>query len=140
MGEVYLARDSTLKREVAIKVLPEGLADDAERLARLEREAHLLASLNHPHIATIHSLEEAEGVRFLVLELVRGESLEQQLAKGAFPVEKALGVFCSRGLSSPTSLANVLWRTDSSLGGTYRVSTAGRVVRQRNVNQPEIAR
>ncbi len=92
MGEVYRARDKTLKRDVAIKVLPEELGADPDRLARLRREAHLLAALNHANIATIHSLEEAEGTRFLVLELVQGESLEQQLASGPLPVEKALDV------------------------------------------------
>jgi len=90
MGEVYRARDTSLKREVAIKLLPEDLATDPERLARLEREAHLLAALNHPNIATIHALEEDQGTRFLVLELVQGESLEQRLATGSLPVEKGL--------------------------------------------------
>ena len=73
MGEVYRARDTKLKRDVAIKVLPEELSADPDRLARLEREAHLLAALNHSNIATIHALEEEEGTRFLVLELVKGE-------------------------------------------------------------------
>ncbi len=90
MGEVYRARDSTLKREVAIKILPEELNADPDRLARLEREAHLLAALNHANIATIHSLEEADGIRFLVLELVEGESLERWLSRGPMPVEEAL--------------------------------------------------
>lgn len=79
MGEVYRAHDTTLKRDVAIKLVPEDLAADAERLARLEREAHLLASLKHPGIAAIHSIEEADGVRFLVLELVEGTTLELSL-------------------------------------------------------------
>ena len=70
MGEVYRAEDTTLKREVAIKVLPERFTQDTERLARFEREAQLLASLNHPNIAAIHGLEESDGIRFLVLELV----------------------------------------------------------------------
>ena len=90
MGEVYRARDTTLKRDVAIKILPEELSADPDRLARLEREAHLLAALNHPHIATIYALEEDQGTSFLVLEMVKGESLEKRLAKGALPVEKAL--------------------------------------------------
>lgn len=92
MGEVYRARDTTLKRDVAIKVLPERLTADEDQLARLEREAHLLAALNHPNIATIHSLEESEGTRFLVLEFVDGASLQQQLDGGPLPVEKALRV------------------------------------------------
>ncbi len=80
MGEVYRAHDTTLKRDVAIKVLPADLAQEPERLARLQREAHLLASLNHPHIASIYSLEEADGVRYLVLELVEGDTLAERLA------------------------------------------------------------
>ena len=88
MGDVYRARDITLKRDVAIKVLPEDLATDPERLARLEREAHLLASLNHPNIATIHSLEESDDILFLVLELVEGDSLEQHLATGPLQLRR----------------------------------------------------
>lgn len=80
MGEVYRATDTKLGRDVAIKVLPEEFARDPERLARFEREAHLLASLNHPNIGAIYGLEECEGVRFLVLELVRGDTLAQRLA------------------------------------------------------------
>ncbi len=71
MGEVYRAEDTTLKREVAIKVLPERFTQDVERLARFQREAQLLASLNHPNIAAIYGLESADGVRFLILELAR---------------------------------------------------------------------
>ena len=92
MGEVYRAEDTTLRREVAIKVLPEQFTQDAERLARFEREAQLLASLNHPNIAAIHGLEKADGVRFLVLELVEGETLAQRLIRGPLPVEEALEV------------------------------------------------
>ena len=72
MGEVYRARDTTLDRDVALKVLPEAFTADPDRLARFEREAKVLASLNHPNIAQIHGLEEAEGIRALVLELVEG--------------------------------------------------------------------
>ena len=92
MGEVYRARDTKLERDVAIKVLSEDFVDDPDRLARLEREAKLLAALNHPHIATIYSFEEAGDARFLVLELISGESLQQQLTQGPLPVEKALEV------------------------------------------------
>ena len=92
MGEVYRARDTTLKRDVAIKVLSEEFATDADRLARLKREAHLLASLNHPNIATIHSLEQDEATRFLVLELVEGRSLGQQLVSGPLGRDEALSV------------------------------------------------
>ncbi len=90
MGEVYRAEDTSLKREVAIKVLPEQFTRDPERLARFEREAQLLASLNHPNIAAIYGLETADGVRFLVLELVEGETLAQRLTRGPLPVEEAL--------------------------------------------------
>jgi serine/threonine-protein kinase len=92
MGEVYRAEDTNLSREVAIKVLPEQFTQDPQRLARFEREAKLLASLNHPNIAAIYGLEEADGVRFLALELVPGETLAERVAKGPVPVEEALEV------------------------------------------------
>jgi Tol biopolymer transport system component len=90
MGEVYRARDSRLGRDVAIKVLPEVFTADAERLSRFEREARLLATLNHPHIGAIYGLEEAAGVRGLVLELVEGETLADHLRAGPLPVREAL--------------------------------------------------
>ena len=90
MGEVWRARDQKLGREVAIKTLPEEFAQDEERLARFEREAKLLASLNHPNIAAIYGLEEHEGTRFLVLELVEGDTLAERLKRGAIPVEESL--------------------------------------------------
>ena len=92
MGEVWRAQDTKLGREVAIKALPEEFANDADRLARFEREAKLLASLNHPNIATIHGLEEDNGTRFLVLELVEGETIAEFLKAGPLPVESALNV------------------------------------------------
>jgi len=92
MGVVYRARDTTLRREVAIKLLPQGLSGDPERLARLEREAHLLAAMNHPNIAAIYSLEEAEGSRFLVLELIVGAPLSDLIAAGPLPVPAALEI------------------------------------------------
>src|SRR6266446_1670763 len=79
MGQVYRATDTKLKRQVAIKILPPSLAADPDRLARFQREAEVLASLNHPHIAAIYGLEESGGTRFLVLEFVDGESLAQRL-------------------------------------------------------------
>ena len=82
MGEVYRARDRKLDRDVAIKVLPEDLAADSALIARFEREAKLLAALNHPNIAVIHGLEEAGGVRFLVLELIRGCTLSEAIEAG----------------------------------------------------------
>jgi Tol biopolymer transport system component len=92
MGVVYRATDSKLKREVAIKVLPEALAADAERLARFEREAQLLAQLQHPSIASIYGLEESGGVRALVMELAPGEDLAERLKRGPLPLDEALAV------------------------------------------------
>jgi len=93
MGEVFRARDRDLDREVAIKVLPEAFARDPERLARFEREARLLASLNHPHIATLHGLERSGEVRFLVMELVPGETLADALSRRPFALSEALDIF-----------------------------------------------
>ncbi len=92
MGEVWWARDTRLQREVALKVLPEAFARDAERLSRFTREAHVLASLNHPGIGAIYSFEEIGGTHFLGLELVPGETLKQRIARGAVPVHEALGI------------------------------------------------
>ena len=92
MGEVYRARDLKLDRAVAIKMLPEAFAGDAERIARFQREAKTLASLNHPNIAHIHGLEESNGTRALVMELVEGEYLAQRIARGAIPVAEALPI------------------------------------------------
>ena len=91
MGQVYRARDAKLNRDVAIKALPDLFADDPERVARFEREAQLLAALNHPHIAAIYGLEQAAGARFLILELVEGESLAETLSRGPLPVREAMG-------------------------------------------------
>ena len=90
MGEVYRARDSRLDRDVAIKILPPVFSQDPERLARFEREAKTLASLNHPHIAHIHGLEESSGAIALVMELVEGEHLAQRIARGPIPIDQAL--------------------------------------------------
>ena len=92
MGEVYRARDQRLQRAVALKVLPLEYSSDIERLARLEREARMLAALNHPNIAAIHGLEEAEGKRFLVLELVEGETLAERLKRGRIPPDETLDI------------------------------------------------
>ena len=92
MGEVYRARDTKLDRAVAIKILPEAFAADTERIARFQREAKSLASLNHPNIAHIHGLEESDGVRALVMELVEGEDLAQRIARGAIPLDEALPI------------------------------------------------
>jgi eukaryotic-like serine/threonine-protein kinase len=90
MGEVYRARDQKLRRTVALKLLPAQSSFDPERRERLEREARMLAALNHPNIATIHGLEEAEGKRFLVLELVEGQTLAERLKRGSLPAEETL--------------------------------------------------
>jgi len=92
MGEVYRARDTKLGREVALKVLPDLFADDPQRLGRFQREAKVLVSMNHPNIAVIHGLEEADGVRALVLELVDGRTLADRIAQGAMPLEEALAI------------------------------------------------
>jgi serine/threonine protein kinase/Tol biopolymer transport system component len=90
MGEVFRAKDQKLGRDVAIKVLPEEFAKDADRVARFQREAKLLASLNHPNIAAIHGLEEDKGTNFLVLELVEGDTLADQIKRGPIPIEESL--------------------------------------------------
>ena len=92
MGEVFRARDTRLGRTVAIKVLPEVFAQDRERLARFQREAQVLASLNHPNIASLYGFEESDGKPFLVMEVAEGESLDQRVARGAMPVEESLAV------------------------------------------------
>src|SRR5262245_48346300 len=92
MGEVYRARDTKLKREVAIKILPDEFSRDASRVSRFQREAEVLASLNHPNIASIYDLQEANDIRFLVLELVEGETLADGIARGPIPVQEALDI------------------------------------------------
>src|SRR5436189_683812 len=92
MGEVYRARDTRLKRDVAIKILPDSFAADPDRLARFEREAEVLASLNHPHIAQIYGVEESNSTRALVMELVEGETLADRIARGAVPIDEALPI------------------------------------------------
>jgi serine/threonine-protein kinase len=92
MGVVWRARDTRLDRDVALKVLPEAFTSDADRLARFEREAKVLASLNHPNIGSIHGLEEADGVKALVLELVEGPTLADRIAEGPIPLDEALPI------------------------------------------------
>jgi eukaryotic-like serine/threonine-protein kinase len=92
MGEVYRARDSKLNRDVAIKVLPESVAEDSERLARFRREAQVLASVNHPHIAAIYGFEHSDGTEALILELVEGETLAERIAAGPIPVDESLEI------------------------------------------------
>ena len=92
MGEVFRAVDARLGRHVALKVLPEAVASDPERTARFQREAKVLASLNHPHIATIHGFEQANGEQFIVMELVEGESLAERIARGPIPLDDTLPI------------------------------------------------
>src|SRR5471030_2041477 len=92
MGEVYKAADTNLKRAVALKVLPASFAADAERLARFQREAEVLAALNHPNIAAIYGLERTPAFTALVMELVEGEDLSQRISRGAIPIEEALPI------------------------------------------------
>ena len=93
MGDVYRARDTKLEREVAIKVIAEAFSRDKERLDRFEREAKLLAQLNHTNIATLHGFEDADGQRFLVMELVEGETLAERIARGPIPLGEAIILF-----------------------------------------------
>src|SRR5438477_3532635 len=92
MGEVYRAHDTKLGRDVALKILPDTFATDPERLARFQREAQVLASLNHPHIGAIYGFEESNGIRALVLELVEGPTLADRIAQGASPLDEALPI------------------------------------------------
>ena len=92
MGEVYRARDEKLKRDVAIKILPGEVARDPDRISRFQREAEVLASLNHTNIAAIYDLQEANGSSFLMLELVEGETLADRLARGSLPLDETLHI------------------------------------------------
>ena len=92
MGEVYRGRDARLGRDVALKVLLQHFSADSDRMARFQREAQVLASLNHPHIAALYGLEDAGGVRALVMELVEGPTLGERIRTGPMPVEEALAV------------------------------------------------
>src|SRR5439155_8503117 len=91
-GDVYQATDSKLGRSVALKLLPEAFASDADRVSRFRREAHVLASLNHPGIAAIHGFEDSGGRLFLVMELVDGETLQARIQRGPIPVDEALTI------------------------------------------------
>ena len=92
MGEVYKATDTNLKRAVALKVLPDALAGDADRLARFQREAEVLASLNDPRIAAVYGLERVDGITALVMEFVEGPTLADRIAQGRIPIEEALPI------------------------------------------------
>src|SRR5262245_38899870 len=126
MGEVYRARDTKLKRDVAIKVLPEEFSRDPDRVGRLQREAEVLASLNHPNIAAIYDLQEASGSRYLVLELVEGETIAERLLRGPIPVEEALPI--AKGICEAVEAAHdqgVVHRDHKP--GNVKVTPDGRV-------------
>src|SRR5215831_2643247 len=90
MGEVYRARDTRLGRDVALKVLPQAFARDADRLARFEREARTVAALSHPNIVVLHSIEDVDGIRFITMELVEGRSLAAIVVPGGLPLDQVL--------------------------------------------------
>src|SRR5438552_3026479 len=126
MGEVYRARDPRLQREVAIKLIAGALARDAETLARFEREARLLAQLNHPHIAAIYDVVEQEGRRFLVLELVEGDGLDEIIASGPLPASEALGIAAQIADALAAAHAKGVIHRDLK-PGNVRVAAGGRV-------------
>ena len=116
MGEVYRARDTTLNRDVAIKVLLPAVANDHDRLARFSREAPVLASLNHPGIAHIYGIEDAGDVTALVLELVEGEDLAQRIARGPLPLDEALEAAHEQGIiHRDLKPANIKVRSDGTV-------------------------
>src|SRR5258706_8789996 len=123
MGEVYRARDSRLGRDVAIKALPAAFAADPERVARFEREAKLLASLNHPNVGGIHGLEEVDGHRYLVLEYIEGETLDQRLTRGALPVGEALEVCRQIAAALETAHENGVVHRDLKPGNVMLTSS-----------------
>ena len=104
MGEVYRARDTKLDRDAARKVLPQAFTDDPDCLPRFEREARVLASLNHPNIGHIYGLEEAEGTPALVLELIEGPTLADRIKQGAIPVDEALPI--AKQIAAPLEAAH----------------------------------
>ena len=108
MGEVYRAHDTKLGRDVAIKILPRAVTSDPDRLARFEREARMLAALNHPNICAIYGLEEADGLRFLILELVDGETLGQKLARLRVLNPQASGLPIDEALTLARQIAEAL--------------------------------
>jgi len=125
MGEVYRARDTKLKRHVAIKILPPSLAADSDRLARLQREAEVLASLNHPNIAAIYGLEDADGVKALVLELVDGPTLADRIAQGPIPFDEALP-FARQIVEAHKG--SIDYSSTPGMGTTFRVVLPSKII------------
>ena len=109
MGQVWQATDTQLNRQVALKILPDAFASDPDRLARFTREAQILARLNHPNIAQIHGIEEAEGTRALVLELVEGPTLADRIKQGPIPLDEALPIAKQICVLRPASRFRSLW-------------------------------
>jgi serine/threonine protein kinase len=103
MGEVYRAHDPKLKRDMALKILPDAFVTDPDRLARFQREAQVLASLNHPNIAHVYGLEDDGAVRALVMELVEGEDLAERIARGPIPLDEGCRLRCRSEALSGTS-------------------------------------
>ena len=130
MGEVYKARDIRLKRDVALKILPESFASDPDRLARFQREAEVLASLSHPNIAGIYGLEESDGIRALVMELVEGPTLADRIAEGAIPVDEALAI--AKQIAEALEAAH-------EQGIIYRVGASGPVEPMKSARRPMAA-
>ena len=126
MGVVYRARDTKLHREVALKVLPEAFASDPERLVRFQREARAVASLNHPNIVTIYSVEEIDGLHFLTMELVEGTELGDLIAPGGLPLEKILRLALPLADALSTAHQRGIVHRDLKPGNVM-VATDGRV-------------
>ncbi len=130
MGQVYQATDTKLNRQVALKILPEAFATDPDRLARFQREAQVLASLNHPGIAAIYGIEEQDDTRALVLELVEGPTLADRISKGPIPLSAARGCDTLR-LASPRLVLNA-----PLVGGRIRVSVISSLLGGSNDEKP----
>jgi eukaryotic-like serine/threonine-protein kinase len=123
MGEVYRARDMKLKREVAVKILPDEFSHDSDRVSRFQREAEVLASLNHPNIAQIYGLEESNNTRCIVMELVEGETLAGRIVRGPIPVDEALNI--AKGICEALEAAHERRRPSRSETRKYQ-DNAGR--------------
>ena len=125
MGAVYRARDARLGRDVALKLLPDTFSHDSDRIARFDREAHVLASLNHPNVATIYGLEQLDTHQIIVMELVDGETLEARLSRGALPVEEVRRVGRRSRMRSTRPTSEASFTAISS----RRMSSSGRMGR-----------
>ena len=120
MGQVYRARDSKLGREVALKILPDTFTGDPDRLARFKREAHVLASLNHPHIGAIYGFEDSSQTHALVLELVEGSTLAERISHGPIPLDEALPDRHARGIRCAARARQFCARRRNRLTGKPR--------------------